>query len=105
VLAAAAGWRVAYLGADLPAADVAAAARDAGARVVALSVVGRGAHGVAAASLERELRALRRALGDDVALLAGGAAAADHAGLLEALGAARPGRLGATVAWLAERRR
>lgn len=37
--AAEAGWRVIYLGADLPAADIAAAAKHARARAVALSVV------------------------------------------------------------------
>lgn len=37
--AAALGWRVTYLGADLPVSDIAAAAETAGAQVVALSVV------------------------------------------------------------------
>ena len=99
VLAAAAGWRVAYLGGDLPAADIAAAARGAGARVVAVSLV----MPHAAAVLEEELRALRRALADEVTLVAGGTGAEAHAGLLAALGAARPGRLGALGAWLADR--
>ena len=99
VLAAAAGWRVAYLGGDLPAADIAAAARGAGARVVAVSLVMP--HD--AAVLEEELRALRRALADEVTLVAGGTGAEAHAGLLAALGAARPGRLGALGAWLADR--
>jgi methanogenic corrinoid protein MtbC1 len=99
VLAAAAGWRVAYLGGDLPAADIAAAARGAGARVVAVSLVMP--HD--AAALEEELRALRRALADEVVLVAGGAGAEANAGLLAALGAARPGRLAALGTWLADR--
>ncbi|AHG89379.1 Methionine synthase B12-binding module cap domain protein [Gemmatirosa kalamazoonensis] len=98
VLAAAAGWRVSYLGADLPAADIAAAARKASARVVALSVVVPGAGD----AIEPELRALRAALDDEVALLVGGAEAPGHAGLLAALGAARVERLRGVGPWLAE---
>ena len=65
------GWRVTYLGADLPAADIAAAARQTRARAVAVSVV----YAPRSNDLGEELGALRAALPADVALLVGGAAA------------------------------
>jgi MerR family transcriptional regulator, light-induced transcriptional regulator len=61
------GWRVTYLGADLPASEIAAAATDVGARVVALSSVYPDGD-----SLERELRTLRELLPADVELVVGG---------------------------------
>ncbi|HEX6749451.1 MAG TPA: cobalamin-dependent protein [Longimicrobium sp.] len=63
-----AGWRVVYLGADLPTDDVARAARDTGARVVALSLVSPADPRADAA----ELRRLRRTLPPHVAIVAGG---------------------------------
>lgn len=66
--ATAAGWRVVYLGADLPAAEIAAAAADTRAAAVALSAVLPGD----AAALADELRALRRALPPTVEVIAGG---------------------------------
>jgi len=48
-----AGWRTLYLGPNLPAEDIAAAAKQAGARAVALSVVYPMADPVTAAELER----------------------------------------------------
>ncbi|HSU15622.1 MerR family transcriptional regulator [Longimicrobium sp.] len=65
-----AGWRVVYLGADLPADEVARAARETGAEAVALSIVL--GDGRAAAD---EVRALRRALPPHVPVIAGGAGA------------------------------
>ena len=62
------GWQVTYLGADLPAAEIATAAREAGASMVALSTVYADRSTVAA-----ELRALRDALPPDVDLVVGGA--------------------------------
>jgi len=64
------GWRVTYLGADLPASDIAEAARQVRARVVALSLVA--AHGADAAT---ELDAIARALPAGTSLLLGGRAA------------------------------
>jgi MerR family transcriptional regulator, light-induced transcriptional regulator len=61
------GWRVTYLGADLPAAEIAAAARETGARMVALSSVYADPE-----SLAHELRALRDALPSDVDVVVGG---------------------------------
>ncbi len=80
--AAVEGWRVLYLGADLPADEIAAAARSAAVRIVALSVVYM-------ENRERvlgELRALRAALPPDVALVVGGAGAAPLAPELARLG-------------------
>lgn len=66
------GWRVTYLGADLPAQDIAVAARARNAQVVLLSAP---IEDDAANSLVRELQALRGALGETVQLLIGGAGA------------------------------
>jgi methanogenic corrinoid protein MtbC1 len=64
------GWRVTYLGADLPAAEIASAAEQTGARAVALGAV----YAPDPGSLVREISALRRALSEDIALIVGGAA-------------------------------
>jgi DNA-binding transcriptional MerR regulator len=66
--AAHAGWRVIYLGPDLPAAEIAAAALRQKADVVGVSIVAPG--DVAAA--RSELQALRKDLGPRTLLLAGG---------------------------------
>jgi MerR family transcriptional regulator, light-induced transcriptional regulator len=70
-VAAAEGWRVVYLGPDLPAEEIAAAAKLKGARAVALSLVGVNGADV----LRRELVALRKALPGDVPVLLGGSGA------------------------------
>jgi DNA-binding transcriptional MerR regulator/methylmalonyl-CoA mutase cobalamin-binding subunit len=75
------GWEAVYLGPSLPAEEIASGARTLEAGVVALSIVKTGDHQL----LERELRALRRYLGPDVAILAGGAAAPALAPVLEAV--------------------
>jgi methanogenic corrinoid protein MtbC1 len=81
--AAAEGWRVLYLGADLPAEDIAAAARRTGVRAVALSLIypDDGAH------LSGECRRLARSLPEHVELVVGGAAAIANASALSAAGA------------------
>ena len=81
--AAAEGWGVTYLGADLPAADVLGAARQVDARVVALSVV----YPADDAELPAELERIRRELPAGVALLVGGGAAGPARARLEAAGA------------------
>lgn len=68
------GWRVTYLGPDLPAAEIAAAARQRGAGVVGLSIVCP----ADADAVREELRTLRRHLGGSVGLILGGRAAADY---------------------------
>lgn len=65
------GWSVIYLGADVPAADIARAAATISARAVALSVV----HVADADLVTRELNALRALLDASVLLIIGGAAA------------------------------
>lgn len=64
------GWRVTWLGADLPAAEIATAARQGRAHVVALSVA------TMADGLETEIAALRRELAPHVWVVVGGAGAA-----------------------------
>lgn len=83
--AAGEGWRVVYLGADLPAEDIARAARDAGADLVALSIVyPRGSHDLGA-----ELRLLRRELAPSIGMVVGGAGTEAFAGVLREIGAVR----------------
>lgn len=83
VLAAAAGWRVTYLGPDLPAEEIAAAAHATGARVVALGLVyPREDEGVRA-----ELRAVASRLPDGVTLIGGGAGVASYRDVLDGVGA------------------
>lgn len=62
------GWQVTYLGASLPAVEIAGAARQKRARAVALSIV----YPEDDASLPGELARLREALPADTALLVGG---------------------------------
>lgn len=81
--AAAEGWRVTYLGADLPAEDIAEVAGRTRARAVALSVV----HPPGDRAVSDELRRLRRALPEGVALVVGGAAAAAYGAVLDEIGA------------------
>jgi DNA-binding transcriptional MerR regulator/methylmalonyl-CoA mutase cobalamin-binding subunit len=80
--AAAEGWRVLVMGSDLPADDIAHAARQSQARVVALSVVYVNGLGQAA----EQVGALRRALGAGVALVVGGRAAREIEPLIRGSG-------------------
>ena len=72
--AAAAGWRVTYLGADLPAAAIAEAAGQARATVVGVSII----HPTDDPQIPVELRALRAALSPDAVMLVGGSGAAGY---------------------------
>jgi methanogenic corrinoid protein MtbC1 len=93
------GWRVEYLGPDLPASEIAAAANRLGARAVALSVVMPSRDG----RLASELRALSQSLSPDTALFVGGRGLAAHASVLEEVGATlidRPSRLSDALAAL-----
>ena len=69
-MAASQGWKVTYLGPNLPAEEIVAAVERRGARAVALSVV----FPADDARLYDELRRLRRLLPDRVPILAGGRA-------------------------------
>jgi len=66
--AAAEGWRVTFLGGNLPAEELAAAARQTAAQAIALSLV----YPSDDPHLERELVRLRRLLGQNVHLIVGG---------------------------------
>jgi MerR family transcriptional regulator, light-induced transcriptional regulator len=83
VVAAEEGWRVEYLGPDLPAADIARAVAAAGASAVALSMI----HEEAEEGLVAEVRDLRGRIPGSVALLVGGRAADEHGEQLTRAGA------------------
>jgi methylmalonyl-CoA mutase cobalamin-binding subunit len=78
-----AGWRVAYLGVCLPAAEIAGAVRQKQAQAVALSLV----YPVDDPELPAELKRLRGFLPDGVHLIAGGRAAPAYGDTLRAVGA------------------
>ncbi len=82
-MAANLGWQVTYLGASLPAAEIAGAARQRRARAVALSLV----YPEDDPRLEGELRLLRKSLPEEVKLLAGGRAMSAYRDALEKIGA------------------
>jgi DNA-binding transcriptional MerR regulator/methylmalonyl-CoA mutase cobalamin-binding subunit len=77
------GWQVTYLGASLPAAEIAGAARQRRARAVALSLV----YPEDDPSLEEEITRLREFLPGEVELLVGGRAMPAYHRLLEKTGA------------------
>jgi methanogenic corrinoid protein MtbC1 len=81
--AASCGWRVIYLGADLPADSIAAAVDMTGARAVALSMI----YPADDPNLADELRSLRHQLSDDVLLIVGGRAAGGYRAVVEEIGA------------------
>jgi DNA-binding transcriptional MerR regulator/methanogenic corrinoid protein MtbC1 len=83
--AAAEGWRVTYLGTDLPAEDIGEAVVRTRARAAALSLV----FPAGDAALGDELRRLRAVLPMDVTLLVGGAAASAYSEVLNEIGAER----------------
>lgn len=89
VMAAAAaanlGWRVTYLGTSLPAAEIAGAAVQNKARVVALSLV----YPEDDAALADELANLRRYLPTEIKIIAGGRAAEAYRDTLNRIGALR----------------
>jgi cobalamin-dependent methionine synthase I len=81
--AALAGWRVTYLGPDLPAADLARAAREVGAAAVALSLT------ILDAAAVEEIRTLRRLTGKRMPILLGGRAMSRLDGRLDRAGELR----------------
>ena len=97
--AAGSGWRVTFLGASLPALELARAARLADADTVALSIV----HPVDDARVARELRELRIGLPSRTALVVGGAGAIAYADVLGEIGAERLDSIAALRNWLRER--
>jgi DNA-binding transcriptional MerR regulator/methylmalonyl-CoA mutase cobalamin-binding subunit len=77
------GWRVVYLGASLPAAEIAGAAAQNKARAVALSLV----YPTDDPHMAQELSNLRRYLPASIRILAGGRASHAYAAPLKAIGA------------------
>jgi len=77
------GWHVIYLGASLPAAEIAGAARQNQARAVALSLV----YPEDDPRLEGELTRLHESLPAEVTLLVGGRAMPAYRGALQSIGA------------------
>jgi DNA-binding transcriptional MerR regulator len=78
-----AGWHVTYLGPDLPAVEIAAAARQRGVRAIGLSIV----RPVDADIVREELLTLRRHLGDSTGVILGGRAAGDYEATATEVGA------------------
>ncbi len=90
------GWQTVHLGANVPAEEIAAAARQRQARAVALSV----SFSRNAPRLDDELRRLGRMLAGSADLLVGGASAAAHAAVLDEIGARVLADLAALRAYL-----
>ena len=88
-LAANLGWHVTYLGASLPAPEIAGAATQNRARAVALSLV----YPADDPRMEGELTRLRDLLPPEVTLIAGGQAMPAYRGVLDRIGAVRAGDL------------
>jgi len=83
------GWHAVYLGASLPAAEIAGAALSNRALAVALSIV----FPADDPALPGELEALRKALPAGVMILTGGRAARAYEGVLQRMGAVMVGDL------------
>lgn len=79
------GWRATYLGPDLPPEEIAAAAREKGAKVVALSLI----YPPDDPNLGDDLRRLRRLLPPFTDLVVGGRASQAYAEILDEIGAVR----------------
>ncbi len=80
------GWRATYLGANLPAEEIAASAHKRRARAVALSITWPEND----ANLDRDLKKLGRVLSNDVVIIAGGRAAMGYRETLNEIGARQP---------------
>lgn len=94
-----AGWRVMYLGASLPAAELTRAARLVDADTVALSIV----HPTDDIRVSNDLRELGNSLPKSVGLVVGGAGAAAYASVLDEIGAHRMESISALRSWLKSR--
>lgn len=83
------GWRVLYLGPNLPAEEIAGAVHRSGAQAVALSIV----YPPDDPRLTEQLLALRRCLGSDIPILVGGRDTTAYQDALNAISALVPGNL------------
>jgi len=95
------GWHVTYLGASLPAAEIAGAVRQNRARAVALSLV----YPEDDPRMEAELTRLHESLPQDVTLLVGGRAMSAYRDVLDRIGAAQMKDLAHLCATLDELRK
>lgn len=77
------GWRVTYLGTDLPAGDIAEVARTTAAAGIAMSLV----FPADDPRIGTELRELRAEIGPAMPILAGGRAASAYQGAIDSIGA------------------
>lgn len=77
------GWKVTYLGPNLPAEEIAAAARQNGARIIALSII----FPPDDPGLIDEIRNIRRMVGDETTILVGGRSAPSYRDVLNDVGA------------------
>jgi MerR family transcriptional regulator, light-induced transcriptional regulator len=84
-VAAGEGWRVTYLGPNLPPEEIAAAATEKGAQAVALSLI----YPPDDPQLADDLRRLRRLLSPSTVVLAGGRACPAYGAVLDEIGALR----------------
>jgi DNA-binding transcriptional MerR regulator/methylmalonyl-CoA mutase cobalamin-binding subunit len=98
ITAARHGWRITYLGPNLPAGEVAAAARQISASAVALSLV----YPESDPRTVGELRRLREQVGAGIPILVGGAAARSYREVLDEIGATVIGDLDALAPALAK---
>lgn len=90
------GWRVLYLGANLPADDIALAVNHSRASAVALSFL----YPTDDPAIAGALRSLRSALPASTTIIAGGSAAQSYAAALAAIGASRFGSISELRSWL-----
>ncbi|MFI3135511.1 MAG: MerR family transcriptional regulator [Methylococcaceae bacterium] len=79
------GWRITYLGSDLPAEEIAFAVKSSNANAVALSItISTDDH-----IIPKEIRRLKKLIGRDVTLIVGGSAAGEYKAVLDEVGALR----------------
>ena len=95
------GWRVIYLGASLPAAEITGAALQHGVRAIALSLV----YPEDDPLVDTELRKLRQLLPPEVSIIVGGRAAEAYRSSIESIGAFLIGDLNALYNTLDQLRR
>ncbi len=76
------GWKVTYLGANLPAEEIAAAVKFTKAAAVTISISFKTDDHV----ISKEIRRLRKLMGNDVALIVGGRAAGHYEAVLDEVG-------------------
>jgi len=82
IMAEFSGWQVTYLGADLPAEEIAMAVKYVDAQALTISLSFASDDHI----VQKELRRLKKLIGNDVALIVGGRAAYHFQGLLNEIG-------------------